>query len=248
MRAALFLPALLLACSGSDDATPTSKDAGGETAADSAVIVGPTCGNAPYVTWTGKVSFNDGASEKPAAGATMTSPACSEKLTIGADGTFRLNIQKGLTSLSKLEKEGSLKMIVGEWSGDSDRTDVNLVLLPALFAGLIPDWDPSTKPAVIMRVRPAAGATGACADQSGVSISVKDQPDAKVSYYSEASIPTAISATATTKSGIASITNVTGTFIEIVGVKAGCAIDMKTSGQTGRTAIEAGYLTTVAIS
>jgi hypothetical protein len=248
MRIALFVPVFFLACSGSDDAAPAQSDAGSDGAKDSAEVVGPKCGNAPYVRWTGKVTFNDGAGEKPAAGAKMTSPACAETLTIGADGTYTLNVQKGLTSVSKIEKDGALKMLVGEWSADADREAVNLLLLPNLFAGFIPDWDPSAKPAVIMRVGPAAEATGACADRSGVIISVKDQPDAKVSYFSEAAIPTAVmGATSTTKSGIATITNVTGTHIEIIGTKTGCVVELKTWGQTGRTAIDATYLTNVAI-
>ncbi len=87
--------------------------------------------------------------------------------------------------------------------------------------------------------------SGACADPSGVSVTVTGQPTAKITYYDEGSIPTPIDgATASGKSGVISITKVTGTMMDVVGTKTGCKVSMKTRLQSGRIALAPQYLTT----
>ncbi len=250
MRITYLFAAILCACSGSEESKPATTADTGLPATDSgsdAELVGYKCGEPPYVRWSGKVIFNDVSGEKPAAGATLTSPACpGQTLTIPADGAFSLLLTKGSKSFAKLEKMGALNTILGEWGVEKDEVDIEMVMLPPLFAGLTPDWDSSTEPAVLLSVSPQASATGACAAKDGVSFVVKDQPTAVVSYFSDSSVPSAVmGATATTARGLVTFTNVTGSTIEVVGTKAGCKVSTITRLQTGKIVIEPKYITTL---
>lgn len=250
MRTSYLFAAILCACSGSEESKPTATADTGAPVTDSAAdaeLVGHKCGSPPYVKWSGKVIFNDVSGEKPASGAKLTSPACPDQsLTIGEDGTFSLLLTKGSKSFARLERMGALNTILGEWGVEKDESDIEMVMLPPLFAGLTPDWDSSTEPAVLLSVSPRETATGACAAKDGVSFVVKDQPTAVVSYFSDASVPSAVmGATATTARGLVTFTNVTGTSIEVVGTKAGCNVSTITRLQTGKIIIEPKYITTL---
>jgi len=248
MRLVMFLCVAVFGCSSSESSPSTPVDAGAtDSVVADAELVGTKCGAPPYVKWSGQVTFKEASGTGPAVGAKLTSESCpGQTLTIGADGKFDLLLTKGVKSIGRVEKEGALKNMLGEWAPESDQTDINLVLLPNLFAALIPDWDPSTEPAVVLQMEVVKGTTGACADPSGVSFTVTGQPTAKISYYDEGAIPTVMDgATATGKSGVVAFTNVTGTSIEIVGTKAGCKVSTKTRLQSGRVALAPQYLTTM---
>lgn len=235
-----------VACSSTESASTLASSPDSGVTAD-AELTGQKCGPPPYVKWSGAITLKDGSGSKPAAGAKMTAESCpGETLTVGEDGKFELLLTKGVKSFARVEKDGSLKNMLGEWAPESDQANIGIVLLPSLFAALIPDWDPSAEPAVVVSAGPVEGATGACADASGITFSVTGQPGATISYYDEGSIPTAMDgATATGKSGLVAFSNVTGTSIEIVGTKAGCTVSTKTRLQSGRVAIAPQFLTTM---
>jgi len=243
------------ACSSSESPTSTPPDAGIDAATDADAapdveLTGFKCGAPPYYKWSGYVEAREPSGNKPAAGAKLTVSACpSETLTLGADGKFELLLPQGVKAFGKLQLAGSLNTLLGEWSPQNDLSNIAWTLPPNLFAALIPDWDPSTEAAIALRMEVVPGATGACAEVSGVSFLVKDQPTAIVSYFDEGSIPTAIEGgKATTSGGLVTFSNMTGDAVEIVGTKPGCTVTTKLRTQSGRISLAPQYLNTIAAS
>ncbi|MGZ3424623.1 MAG: hypothetical protein ACXVEE_42590 [Polyangiales bacterium] len=267
----LFAPAMLLACSSSNEPAPAGTDSGttvtdtGSSTTDSSTTTdtgtavtdsasmetsfSTACGMAPYVKWSGTFTLQGLSGAMPPTGVKITSPGCpGATFTTAADGSYTLDVQKGLTSYIRVTADGAIPAIVGESLADADTSGINLVLLPAIFKGFLSDWA-SGQPAILVKVSADPAATGTCKDPSGVTISVKDQPTAKVAYFNNSTPPSVMAgATSTSASGIVAITGITGTSVELIGTKTGCTASPKVSPLTGKTAIEADYLTEAAMS
>ncbi|MBI2391750.1 MAG: hypothetical protein HYV09_19325 [Deltaproteobacteria bacterium] len=190
--------------------------------------------------------FNDVGGAKPAAGAVLESPACpGAPLTLPADGTFAVLLTKGARTHATAVKAGAINTLMGEWAPDKDETNIEFSILPPIFAGLVPEWDSSSAPAVLLSVS-ARETSGPCSTKDGASFSVKDQPGAVVSYMSDESIPTAIpGATASSKRGLVTFTKMTGASIEIVGTKPGCKVSTVTRLQSGKVILKPTFMTTL---
>lgn len=247
LRSLVLLAMGLAGCSSSSEAPAAVADAG--TTGDAAPADAPTlpdaprCGDAPYAVQTGTITIRDLGGSKPAAGAKITTAACpGSEVVTAADGTYVALLQKGTATYSRFDVTGALPMIVGEFQvPDEDAFTTDLALLPAIFKGFVPDWVEGT-PAIIMGV--SSRGMGACADKSGVTITVKDHPEAKIAYLDEATPPGVVAgATSTSASGLLTITNVTGPYVEIEGTKPGCTVTMVADRLTARTPLENGYLT-----
>lgn len=267
-RFAFFLaPAMLLACSSSNDSPPASTPDTGtadtSTAADTAmvsdtgtaamdsgpeVVFSTTCGTAPYVTWSGNFVVQGLSGTEAPTGVKITSPGCpGSTFTTDADGNYTIQIQKGLTSYIKVNADDTIPAIVGLSLADSDATNIDLVLLPTLLKSFLADWK-AGEPAVLVKVSAAGSATGTCKNLDGVALSVKDQPSAKVAYFNNSSPPGIVAgATSTSASGIAVITGVTGTTVQLVGTKTGCTASPILPPLTGVTAVEPDYVTEAAM-
>jgi hypothetical protein len=265
--AAFLAPAFLLACSSSES-TPAGPTDTGSAAADTSttmdtamadtgsaatdsgpeVVFSTTCGTAPYVTWKGNFLVQGLSGTTPPTGVKITSPGCpGSTFTTDMDGNYTIQIQKDLKSYIRVTADDTIPAIVGESLADADANDINLVLLPTLLKGFLSDWK-AGEPAILVKVSAAGAATGTCKNLDGVTLSVKDQPSAKVSYFSNSSPPSVVSgATATTASGIAVITGVTGSLVELVGTKTGCTATPILPPLTGKTAIEPDYVTEAAM-
>jgi hypothetical protein len=247
--------AFVIGCGGSDDTAPAKTDAAVDTAvADTAVVDTavaettpdapplPACGKEPYVVFGGLIREVGLAGAKPLAGASYSSTSCgaAPKYVSGAGGEWRVQVQKDLVGVTLFEAPGMISMLTGEWKASMDIT-ANVDMFPEAFRGLLSEWK-TGEAAVLLNVF-SDGGIGACNAPEGVTIAVKDQPMAVVTYYNEASPPSAIAgATATSKSGVVTLTNVTGPFIELVGTKTGCKVTTVVGVNTGRIPVTAPHL------
>ncbi len=224
-----------ISCSSSESSAPATADSGtgadtgttsdapaGEAGLDPSGL--PKCGNAPWVVVQGLIQIQDPAGIKPAAGAKMTASCSSESITLGADGRYAIAMQKDLVAHVKLEAMGAITAILGDFKVTTDSV-INLTMLPAIFKAFIDGWKDG-EPAVFILVDPKA-MTGVCSTKDGVSLTLKDQPNASVKYFAEGTLPQIDpAATMSTKAGYIAVTGATGTHVEFTATKAGCTVGL----------------------
>jgi hypothetical protein len=212
------------------------------------------CGPGPYVKLTGHVNELTASGEgRPKEGVVVTFDVCPDKqFTSDADGNLIGNMTKGLKGAFKAEHQDIVSAYFGEWGTDAD-FDGTVQVIPKLFQGIIaPDFTPD-KTLVGLGVTyplgtfdagvPDGGPTDPCQRSEGVTYSIPDHPEAKFVYLSADTIPKPDpNATATAKSGVASVSNLPdGIMITPVATKAGCTLTAKHNGFTGRMKVVKGY-------
>ncbi len=239
--------ATIYGCSAKSAAT-TSGDAGSDDAAvvdpDGGGVLPTSCGNGPYVTVGIVVS---GVALMPPAplvgGAVLTSPLCpGVSLMSAADGTMTGRIAQNVPFYGRVEAKSYANTLTPEQLFTVDTPDVALTLPPAILTALIPTYSPTTTTIFLNMFQD--GGHGACNKVDGTTFDVPGHPEAVVTYYSADSVPVATTDTATTAGGKATITGLApGEPVAVLGHKAGCTVTLIKDSATGRSPLEAGWIT-----
>ncbi len=239
--------AIICGCS-SKQASATSADAGGDDASSGeANGTGPelpACGAAPYVTVGIVVS---GVTLNPPAplveGAVLTSPLCPGiALTSAHDGTMNGRIAQNVPFYGRVEAKSYAKTLTPEQLFKVDTPAVALTLPPALLTALIPGYS-ATSTTIFLNMFKDGG-HGACNALDGTTFDVMGHPEAVVTYFSADSVPVATTGTATTTGGKATITGLSaGDPVTVLGHKPGCTVTLVKDNATGRSPLEAGWVT-----
>jgi hypothetical protein len=230
----VLLLTLTAACSeGEDGAKATPADA---------------CGPGPYVEATGRV-VSYATPTVGIEGAALTSDDCPNlKLVSDADGRFAGKVTKGMKYRVRAEADGYLPLRTGEQVLAAD-FDGGAPLLPGSMASLLPHWSTDAPTLVVAVVVPEIVDAGApCGSRAGISISVKNHPEAVVTYFSGTLLPKADPAlTATGPLGLAEVSALSPTTaasqIELEVVAPGCDISFTSYPHTGKFPLENGVLT-----
>ena len=203
-----------------------------------------TCGEPPFVTLgivvQAAAADNMGT---PVEGARLTTPLCPDKTQVsGPGGHITGRVSKGVPFYVRFEATNYIPTLVSEQQFDVDTSPILAPLPPSLFSALIPEFGPD-KTAIFIGVMPNGG-TGACNSLDGVRFEVIDHPEAKTTYYSNDAIPAATGGTSTTESGRAVITKLApGPMVTVRGTKDGCTVKLASGSYTGRSPLEAGFVT-----
>ena len=238
---------MICACS-SKPAAVTGADAGGDDApSGGADAAGPelaTCGAAPYVTVGIVVS---GIALNPPAplieGAVLTSPLCpGVMLTSAHDGTMSGRIAQNVPFYGRVEAKSYAKTLTPEQLFKVDTPDVALTLPPSLLTAFIPGYS-ATSTTIFLNMFKDGG-HGACNALDGTTFDVPGHPEAVVTYFSADSVPMATTGSATTTGGKATITGLApGEPVTVLGHKTGCTVTLIKGNATGRSPLEAGWVT-----
>ncbi len=227
-----------------DAGDASAKDAGGPSgdAANDAAM-DDTCGDAPWVNLGLVVSALSATSTTPLQGATFTVSICSGRSTTSdAMGNVHGKISKSVPFYARLKRMGYADMLTPEQKYDADTSGVAISMLPAIFTALIPGF--ATDKSVVFIGAMKNGGTGECDKLDGISFAVPGHPEASLTYYSTDKIPMPVDgATSTTASGRASIAGLPpGAPLAITASKTGCVVETVHGPNTGRAALEAGYV------
>lgn len=251
----LWLTIVFLACGSTTiygcsakSAAATSGDAGGDDASasesDGGGLLPTACGNNPYVTVGIVVS---GVALMPPAplvdGAVLTSPLCpGVSLTSAADGTMTGRIAQNVPFYGRVEAKSYAKTLTPEQLFTVDTPAVALTLPPAILTALIPNYS-ATSTTIFLNMFQDGG-HGACNKVDGATFDVMGHPEAIVTYFSADAVPVATTGTATTAGGKATITGLApGDPVTVLGHKAGCTVTLVKDATTGRSPLEAGWIT-----
>ncbi|MEO6419697.1 MAG: hypothetical protein ABIP39_09840, partial [Polyangiaceae bacterium] len=222
---------------GGDDATATDSDAGSDGL--------PTaCGTSPYVTVGIVVS---GVALMPPAplvqGAVLTSPLCpGVSLTSAADGTMTGRITQNVPFYGRVEAKAYAKTLTPEQLFKVDTPGVALTLPPSLLTALIPNYS-ATSTTIFLNMFKDGG-HGPCNALDGTTFDVTGHPEAVVTYFSADAVPVATTGTSTTTGGKATITGLApGDPVTVLGHKTGCTVTLVKDAATGRSPLEAGWIT-----
>ena len=206
-------------------------------------MVGFRCGPEPYAHVTLKVVST---SNTPLAGIQFRSDQCSDVTAVSdKDGLISGYVTKETPFVGRLEGKLYVPILTPEESFKADEITVSVPMFPTLLLSLLPDYK-ATAGALLVQLAHVDTATSPCAAQDGVSLSLKEQPDAKIVYYTSDVIPQPNGKTYTGDSGFASVTNLTPDgFVTPRGKKKNCLVSFKSSMNTGRAPLEAGWLTVI---
>ena len=180
----------------------------------------------------------------PVPNAVFTSPSCPGiSYTTDANGKMKGHVPKGVPFYGRLEAKGYVPSILPEQLFTADTPDISVTLPPGVLLSLIPGYDAS-KGTIFIEILKDGG-KGACDQLDGVTLSVQGHPEVAVTYYSADTVPTPVAgATATTTGGEASITGLPlGSPVQLVATKPGCTAVLQKPPTTGRSPLEAGFVT-----
>jgi hypothetical protein len=162
---------------------------------------GPTCGPGPYVTFTGEVLRRSSVdySVSPVMGATTSFSNCpGVSATTRADGTFALQMTKDVPMTLSITKTGFIGYRLAELTA-TGRSWGSLRIRGDEWKALEPGWNDA---GVSLYVAIEPSGTGACAAPDGVTVAVKDHPEAVAHYLDPSTPPVEVGgATATTTRG-----------------------------------------------
>ncbi len=181
-------------------------------------------------------------------GARLTTSLCPGTLRLsGDDGMIRGRVSKGVPFYARFEAKNFAPTLIAEQSFAEDKSPIVAPLPPSIFTVLVPGFGP-TASAIAVGVMHDGG-KGPCNALDGVHFEVDGHPEAKVTYFSNDPIPMVTGGTATTASGRAIISSIGSglgagvPFVTVVGTKAGCTVSFSKAPYTGRSPLEAGFLT-----
>lgn len=224
-----------------DAATHDAGDPSGDATTD--VAMDDTCGAAPWVQVGLVVSALSANGTTPLAGAKFTVSLCAGRSTVSdATGNVHGKISKSVPFYARLQKTGYADMLTPEQKYEADTSGVAISMLPSLFTAFIPGF--AADKSVVFIGAMKNGGTGDCDKLDGISFAVPGHPEASVTYYSTDQIPAPVGgATSTTTSGRASIAELPpGAPIAITGMKTGCVVETIHGVNTGRAALEPGFV------
>jgi hypothetical protein len=173
-------------------------------------IGGPSCGPGPYVEMTGQVKKRTiDYLSAPLPGATVTWSNCpGVTATTRSDGSFGVMMTKDAPFSLTIAKAGVIPLRLGELSLSSPADGV-LNVRDDAWRTYEPGWNDAAV-SLVVAIEPRG--TGPCATSDGVSVTVKNHPEA-VAHYLDTSVPPVevANGTATTTRG----------YVELTGLPAG---------------------------
>ena len=202
---------------------------------------GPSCGAGPYAQLTGetRVRGTDFLTA-PLAGATVTFSNCPGiSATTRADGSWGVQMTKGVPLSLTIQKTGIIPYRLHEIAIEQ-ASDAVLVTRDVAWKPYEPGWSDT---GVSLFAGFDASGAGACATNDGVTVTVKDHPEAVVHYLDTAVPPVEVAGgTATTLRGYAEITGLpAGRYEFVVTTGKACKVGTVFPGRTGVLDAVAGY-------
>lgn len=210
----------------------------------------PICGPAPWVLLGGHTTTREttGMAGTAISDVNVSFSACpGVSAKSDAEGLWQAWVSLNMPSGRRFEKDGFFVTLSPEqaWPQDYDKVDL-AIRNKATWTSLMPSIDATHAYAL---VGIAANKTGDCVGGNGVSLTVKDHPDAKV-FYVDGEPPKPTTGTATTTRGLAYVSGLKpGELLatQIVGDRADCSYSLKGSLDTGKSKLEAGGITIVSL-
>ncbi|MBI2394697.1 MAG: hypothetical protein HYV09_34330 [Deltaproteobacteria bacterium] len=249
---ASFALVVLVACGSSEDKAATQPDAsvdagdaGREVWVSDGKPVYPEikCGPGPYVDWALQPigqTIGEIADVEPAERIKVSLSACPEvKGETDAEGYATLKLTVGQPVSIRLDSDNWLPTRWHEITPQKWSQAPTLTIMAKDAAKELPGFA-ADKGVILVDV--TAAEAGTCFDNEGVAVTVKDHPEAVISYHA-ASAPFApvAAATGTTSSGLVSIQGIApGTKVVIEGIKTGCSVSPFAS--PGGVLVEAGVV------
>ena len=217
------------------DPEPAGGEAGdaaaspGEDAGDTMTALGVArCGEPPFRMVRLGARDMMGASGAPdLAGVTITLGHCPGlRFETGADGGLMLLVSRSATSWIRFDKPGHVSWLVGELIFDDTLPPVPVTgtMIPTkLAASVVPGLRPDGALVYVEVQGGLAAGPEACRSPGGVTLSVKDHPQAVVLYRAAGSNAGYDKAAMTSEEGLALIGGLPASgSVELVATKAGC--------------------------
>lgn len=210
----------------------------------------PSCGPPPWVLLAGHVTTRqtDGMAGPPVEGVNVSFTPCPGVVAkTDATGLWQAWVGLNMPFGRQFEKDGYYLTLVSEqaWPQDYEKVDQAIRAVDT-WKTLMPSIDTTHGYALVGISAPK---TGDCTGADGITITVKDHPDAKV-FYMNGEPPKAVTGTATTTRGLAYVSGLKpGDLLEgqITGSKTGCTYSTKGSLDTGKAKLVAGAVTNVTL-
>jgi hypothetical protein len=211
----------------------------------------PTCGPPPWILLGGRTTTREttGMAGTVVEGVNVSFGACpGVTATTTSEGLWQAWVSLNMPSTRRFEKDGFFTTLSSEqaWPQTYDKLDL-AIRSKATWQPLMPGID-ATRSYAIVGI--AANKSGECAGPEGVSITVKDQPEAKVRYVDGEPPKEVAGATATTKRGLAYVSGLKpGELLasQLVGDRADCSWSLKGGLDSGNAKLEAGGITIVSL-
>jgi hypothetical protein len=188
----------------------------------------PRCGDAPYqLVRVGARDMMGASDTAHLAGVAITLSHCpDEHFVTGADGRLMLMVSRNATTWIRFQSPGHVPWLVGELMIDDTLPPVPLMatMIPTTLAAAVVPGLRADGGLVYVEVEmgPATG-PAACRSPEGVTISVKDRPEASVLYRAAGSNAGYARAVMTSDEGVALIVGLPPTgSVELVASKPGC--------------------------
>ncbi len=221
------------------------------------------CGQGPYtvVRLHARNAVPSAAGQSPVANAAITLKSCPNlKLSTNADGHVDLAMSVGAETWIRFQAPGFIPYLLGEISVPdkfSEREGVTATLVSDVAQPiLLPMYKPDRPLVYVIVQMGRADAPEACRSREGVTIAVKDHPDAMILYRKGFSaMPTYAPGPGTGGDGIAIVTGISPSTssVTVMATKVGCPYvlsygDANAAGLTAvtQTPVQVGVVTVVA--
>ena len=230
-------------CSDAGGVTPI-PDAEGDPEDATVVDNRLRCGAEPYVLAKIRVTTTQGA---PLSGITFSSPMCPGVSQLSDDkGDIEGYVTQNVAFYARFDADAYAAVLTSEQRYKKDNF-VAVPMLPRFITGILPNYDPK-RGAILISLTKNSRAPSPCGESDAVHLSVKEAPSARVIYFSEGAVPTAIDgATETSKAGFAAILDLDlGQPVTLIGKKKRCVVSFAENGATGRAPLEQDRITLMA--
>jgi len=210
----------------------------------------PSCGPGPWVLLGGATTTREttGMTGTAIPDVDISFSACpGVSVKTDSAGKWQAWVGANMPAARRFQKDGFFVTNLSEqgWPQDYEKLDL-AIRNTTTWSPLMPGVD-TTHGYVLVGI--SAPKTGDCIGPEGVTITVKDHPDAKV-LYMDGEPPKAVTGTVTTKRGLAYISGLKpGELLpgQITGAREGCTYSLDGSVDTGKARLEAGALTIVSL-
>lgn len=231
----LLLALALCACSSNEHSSPD-------------LAVANACGPGPYVHL--RVGVVNYLTSKPVAGATGTADLCpGVPFTTDSSGYWDMQVTKGMPFNPHVEAVGYIPTDTGTSLMTSDIETGAAPLFPLGASFLFPHLTDSTPDLLAITILPVgtmANASDPCTTRDGVTFSVKNHPEAVITYYGGTGAQPSPdpSLTATNPLGAAEVSGLaeSASPIELVAEKTGCNISFASYPHLGSYRLQKGVL------
>ncbi|HEY2515053.1 MAG TPA: hypothetical protein VGI39_29510 [Polyangiaceae bacterium] len=227
--------------------TPDASDSGGSVTPTDSGMRALTCTAAPFVNFGATVSLQAASGgPTPVSGATVGFTTCPGfLLTSDGSGKVSTQITQNVPIIPIYSASGAVDGIGAEIPAGADVNESVALITHGAAASVPGITDGGDAPVLEITIAADPAATGACADVTGVSLSVTGHTEAVVNYMSP-NWPTTPGPASTTSSAgpLVFISGITGaSSVQLTGTKTGCAVSFASASQTGRFPVLTGSIT-----